>query len=182
MNNTQADKDKEGPLLKAVFLDRDGTLIIDKHYMHRVEDIEYFPDSLEALKMMQDKNYRLFVVTNQSGVARGLFPETDILKIHKAMELTLFENGLKPYVDLAYSPHSAESSSPYRKPGPQMILDLCQKWRVDKKKSFMIGDKLTDAMAGKNAGVQGVLLGEKFSQNKDFPSFLSLREFASFLP
>lgn len=166
--------------MKAIFLDRDGTIIIDKHYMHKVSDIEYFKDSMAALKIFQDKGYELFVVTNQSGVARGYFKIEAVFEIHSAMQEHLKKLNLKPYLDVAVSAHSADSNSPYRKPGPMMINDLCKKWNIDKKKSYMVGDKLTDALAGENAGVTGVLLrSDKLKIYKSYEFYPTLLDFAN---
>jgi D-glycero-D-manno-heptose 1,7-bisphosphate phosphatase len=165
--------------MKAIFLDRDGTIIIDKHYLHKPEEVEYFSDSFEAMKLLQDAGYELFIVTNQSGVARGYFPLEDVNLVHDKMQEDMLKNGLKPYKDIAVSPHAPEDESGYRKPGPLMILDLSTRWDIDLENSYMLGDKLSDAQAGENAKSQGILLRKpELKEHKDYPYFDDLLSFA----
>lgn len=166
--------------MKAIFLDRDGTIIIDKHYLHKVDDLEYYPDSFKAMKLLQNKGYQLFIVTNQSGVGRGYFPLKDVHAVHKAMQDDLKKQGLLPYLDIAISPHHPDDHSPYRKPGPMMINDLCKKWNIQKEKSYMLGDKLSDAQAGENANVTGILVRKKeLTKHTQFSFFSDLMSFAN---
>ena len=166
--------------MKAIFLDRDGTIIIDKHYLHEPEKVEYFKDSFEAMKKLQNAGYELFVVTNQSGVGRGYFPLEDVYKVHEKMMSDMTKQGLKPYLDIAVSPHTPDDNSDYRKPGPNMILDLANKWDIDLGQSYMLGDKLSDAQAGLNAGCQGVLIRKSsLKEHDEFPFFEDLASFAN---
>lgn len=152
---------------QAVFFDRDGTLIIDKHYMHKVSEIEYFKDSFSALKRLQDNNFKLFIVTNQSGIGRGMFDETQMHEVHIKMIKDYKENGIE-ICDVAFCPHAPEDKCECRKPSAKLLLELAKKHKVDLARSYMIGDKISDAIAGANAGCEGLLLNIKDERYKDF--------------
>ncbi|MFL5783270.1 MAG: D-glycero-alpha-D-manno-heptose-1,7-bisphosphate 7-phosphatase [Bacteriovoracaceae bacterium] len=163
---------------KAIFLDRDGTLILDKNYLSRVEDMEYFPDTLKALHLLQQLGYDLFIVTNQSGVGRGYFALESVYVIHRQLQNDLREQKLSPFKDFAICPHSPDEGCECRKPSGQMILDLMKKYNISAEHSWMIGDKIIDAEAGKNAGIKSALVR---MDSKDFPSFKTLLDFAQSL-
>lgn len=164
---------------KAIFLDRDGTIILDKNYLHRVEDLEYFPDTFKALALLQQLGYELFVVTNQSGVGRGYFSLEAVYVVHKQMQNDMRGEKLKPFEDFAICPHGPDDDCACRKPKGQMILDLIEKHHIKAEASYMVGDKVIDAEAGVNAGVKGVMVRSKPA--KDFPNFKNLLEFAQSL-
>lgn len=164
---------------KAVFLDRDGTLIVDKNYLSRVEDMEYFPDTLKALQLIQSKGYELFIVTNQSGVGRGYFSLEAVYVIHRQLQNDLREHKLSPIRDFAICPHSPDEGCECRKPKGQMITDLLNKYNLSAEHSWMVGDKSIDAEAGKNAGVNSAII--RHTDSKEFPSFKTLLEFAQSL-
>lgn len=162
---------------RAVFFDRDATLIEDKHYMHKVEDIVYYDDSFTALERLQSKNYKLFIVTNQSGIGRGMFSEDQMHEVHKQIVADYKDQDII-IEDIAFCPHSPEQKCVCRKPSPKMILDLAKRHDIDLSKSFMIGDKISDAKAGENSGATGLLLN---IQSDHFKSFSSLTEIANFI-
>lgn len=143
---------------KAVFLDRDGTIIIDKVYLNDPHQVEFLPGAIQGLKALKKKGYLLIVVTNQSGIARGLVQKENLKKIHERMqELLKIEN---IQIDgFYYSPHAADSNHPMRKPNPGMLLQAAKEHRIDLAASFMIGDKPLDVEAGHRAGVKSILLG-----------------------
>ena len=136
---------------RAVFFDRDATLIEDKHYMHKVEDIVYYSDSFSALKLLQDQNYKIFIVTNQSGIGRGMFTEEQMHEVHKQI-LADYKDQNIIIEDIAFCPHSPDQKCDCRKPSPKMSLNLASKHNIDLSSSFMVGDKVSDAKAGENAG------------------------------
>lgn len=144
--------------MKAIFLDRDGTIIIDKHYLHKVEEVEFLPGSLEALKNFDTDGYKLFLVTNQSGVSRGYFNYESIKPIHSHMNLILKKNNISPFQDIKICPHQASDQCDCRKPSPKMIMELIEKYKIDPANSFMFGDKDSDVQAGINANLKASFL------------------------
>lgn len=142
---------------KAIFFDRDDTLIIDQGYMYKTSDLNYFPDTIETLKSLTEQGYLLFIVTNQSGVGRGYF---SIDQMHKFNENLIQDLKSKKVIiqDIAFCPHAPDDGCVCRKPRPKMILDLCQKYNIDQSQSFMFGDKQSDLEAGENAKLKSFIL------------------------
>lgn len=162
---------------KAIFFDRDNTLIIDSNYMHKIEQLRFFDDTFSALEIIKQKNYLLFMVTNQSGIGRGYFTVEQMHEFNNHM-LCEFEKNHIHFESIAYCPHAPEDNCLCRKPHPTLINELIEKYDIDKSSSFMVGDKICDAEAGMNAGIQGVLLKKN---DQRFLSFDSLSDFANFL-
>lgn len=152
---------------KAVFLDRDGTLIIDKHYLNDPERVEMLPGVPEGLERLKKAGYLLVVITNQSGVARGIVQEENIKHIHERLQKLLSPLG---QIDRFYhSPHAADSNHPHRKPNPGLLFMAADELQIDLSQSFMVGDKNIDVEAGHNAGAQSILLSESpTTSNADF--------------
>lgn len=144
---------------KAVFFDRDGTLIIDKHYMHKIEEIEYVKNCFETLQELQKRGYKILMVTNQSGIGRGYFSVEQMHTVHTQM-LKDFKSKSIQILDIAFCPHSPDDKCDCRKPSPKMINDLCLKHNINPSKSFMIGDKVIDAESGKAAHMYGYTIGK----------------------
>ena len=144
---------------KAVFFDRDDTLIIDSGYMHRTEQLEFFPSTFKVLRELLQKNYLLFIVTNQSGIGRGYFTEDDMHKFNYHMIEKLKAENIQ-ITDISFCPHSPEEICDCRKPKPKMINDLCERYEIDKSLSYMVGDKTSDIEAGKNAGLISIKVEE----------------------
>lgn len=141
--------------------------------------MEYFPDTMKALKLLEQLGYELFIVTNQSGVGRGYFSLENVYVIHKQLQNDLREQKLVPFKDFAICPHSPDDKCECRKPSGKMIKDLMEKHHISPEHSYMVGDKLIDAEAGKAAGIQGVII--RHHQNPDFPYFKTLLDFANSL-
>lgn len=148
----------------AAFLDRDGVLNEDHGYTHRVDDLVWMPGAREAIRLLNDRGYRVIVVTNQAGVARGFYDEDAIGIFHAGMQAQLAEAGA--FVDAFYHcPYHADGKVPAytvedhpdRKPNPGMILRALEDWHVDKDKSFLIGDKPSDMEAARRVGLPGHL-------------------------
>ena len=153
------------PLAKAVFLDRDGVIIEDTGYLNDPGAVRLLPRVGEAIKKLQQQ-FLIIVITNQSGVARGMFSEKDLFWIHDRMvrELRLDE----AIIDgLYYCPHLPEAKVPRygcvcdcRKPGPGMLKRASIEWNIDVSNSYMIGDNQRDVEAGIAAGIRSILIGE----------------------
>jgi D-glycero-D-manno-heptose 1,7-bisphosphate phosphatase len=146
-------------LRPAVFLDRDGTLNEDFGYVHRFEDFRWLPGVRDAIRRLNVAGVYVFVVTNQSGVARDLFGEDAVTALHARMREELGQVGAW-IDDFRYCPHHPDVGiAPYRrvcacrKPAPGMILDLIAHWPVDTAASVMVGDKAIDVEAGRAAGI-----------------------------
>jgi len=142
---------------RAVFLDRDGTIIEEKHYLHRVEEVVIFPGAAAALGRLHRAGFKLFIVSNQSGVGRGYFTLAEVEKVNEHIRTELGREGArceKVYI----APEAPEAPSRGRKPSPQFLLDARDEFGVDLAESYMIGDKLIDLECGWNAGVRKCLL------------------------
>lgn len=147
----------------AVFLDRDGVLNKDHGYVHAPAQFEWIPGAKEAVRAFNNAGYYVFVVTNQAGVAKGLFGEEAIVTLHGWMTEELAAEGA--FVDdWRYCPFHPEgtvaayrAAHAWRKPGPGMLLDLLEHWDVDRGRSFLIGDKISDIQAADAAGLRGYL-------------------------
>jgi D,D-heptose 1,7-bisphosphate phosphatase len=149
----------------AVFLDRDGTLNEDTGYVHRIADFHWLPGAVEGVRRLNEAGFYVFVVTNQAGVARGLYSEDDVKALHAWVQEQLRDQGAH-IDDFRYCPFHPEGSveayrrrDEWRKPGPGMLRSLAEHWPVDMSHSVMIGDKDIDAEAGQAAGIEGVKIG-----------------------
>lgn len=157
---------------QVVFLDRDGTLNQEVHYLHRPEDLKLIPGVPEALGLLKEAGYRLVVVTNQAGVARGYYTEEDVRNLHLYMNQVLERDGAS--IDaFYYCPHHPEygvgayrQACHCRKPGTGMFEMAGKRFEVDKARSFMVGDKLLDVEAGKNYGLTSILVGTGYGKEQ----------------
>jgi D-glycero-D-manno-heptose 1,7-bisphosphate phosphatase len=147
-----------------VFLDRDGTLNHDTGYVYRIADFQWLPGAANAVRALNAHGYYVFIVTNQSGVARGLYDEATIRDLHDWMNGELRAVGAR-IDDFRYCPHHPEASvAAYRtacscrKPAAGMLLNLMGAWPVIREGSIMIGDKESDAAAGTAAGIASAIV------------------------
>lgn len=142
---------------RAVFLDRDGVIIEDTNYVGAVEQVRIIPGALQAIKRFQDAGYRLFVVTNQSGVARGYFTTETVQQIHAHLDAALAEIGAK--IDRYYvCPHHPDERCACRKPQPKFLFDAAATYGLDLAQCYMIGDRPSDIATGRNAGTRTILV------------------------
>ncbi len=142
---------------RAVFLDRDGVLIEEKHYLHRPEDVVILPGVAPALARLGRAGFKLVMVTNQSGVGRGYFTMADVEAVHQRLCGELQASGA--VFDRIYiAPEAPDQPSRGRKPSPQFLFDARAELQIDLAHSYMIGDKMIDLETGWNAGVRQSLL------------------------
>jgi D-glycero-D-manno-heptose 1,7-bisphosphate phosphatase len=142
---------------KAVFLDRDGTLNAEKAYLSDPERLEILPGVPEGLKQLQDAGWLLFIVTNQSGIGRGLYTEADMHAVHRRLEQRLGDLGIR-FQKIYFAPEAPGQPSRGRKPSPQFVWDARDEFNLDLSQSYFIGDKLLDLQCGWNAGVKRCIL------------------------
>jgi len=141
----------------AVFLDRDGTLIQEAHYLSRPEQVVVFPGVGPALKRLQDAGFKLFIVSNQSGVGRGYFTLADVDAVHRRLEADLAVDGVR-FEKIYVAPEAPDQPSRGRKPSPRFLLDAAAEFGISLARSYIIGDKWIDLECGWNAGVARSLL------------------------
>jgi D,D-heptose 1,7-bisphosphate phosphatase len=147
----------------AVFFDRDGTLNTDDGYTHRPQDLAFLPGAIDAVKRVNDLGHYAFLVTNQSGVARGYFTEADVEAFNTHLQRKLRAAGAH-VDDIRYCPDHPEGTvaryrrvSDWRKPAPGMLLDLMKRWPIRPEASLVVGDKDSDIAAARAAGLRGLL-------------------------
>ncbi|MDR1777816.1 MAG: D-glycero-beta-D-manno-heptose 1,7-bisphosphate 7-phosphatase [Desulfovibrio sp.] len=146
-------------LTRAIFFDRDGTLNKDAGYVHSWEEWQWLSGAPEALALLGRHGYRLVVATNQSGLARGLYSDADVRRLHRQInkDLLRYRTGITAFY---YCPHHPDFTGPCtcRKPQPGMLLRAAAELGIDLGQSWMIGDKIADVQAGLNAGCRPVLV------------------------
>jgi D-glycero-D-manno-heptose 1,7-bisphosphate phosphatase len=142
---------------RAVFLDRDGTLIAEKNYLCRAGDVEIFPGVGSALKRLQDAGFKLFIVSNQSGVGRGYFTLADVEIVNQHLCAEFARSGIR-FEKIYIAPEAPDKPSRGRKPSPQFLFDARDEFDLNLAESFMVGDKLIDLECGWNASVKKSIL------------------------
>lgn len=148
------------PVQKAAFFDRDGTINVDVHYLHRAEDLQFIDGMPQFIKKWNDWGYKVIVVTNQAGIARGYYTEQDMRALHRAMNAQLAACGA--HIDAFYfCPHHPDFTGPCRcrKPEPGMIQDAIREFDLDPAQCILFGDQPWDVAAGEKCGVKGFLIG-----------------------
>lgn len=158
---------------RAVFLDRDGTINQDPGYLNNPDGVVLFPGVGQALRKLSEAGFLLIVVSNQSGIARGLVEPENLEKIHQNMNLLLKKEGAE-IDDFFICSSLPEKKAPDRKPNPGLLLQGAEKYGIDLSESYMVGDRKSDLDAGKNAGCRAVALvrtgrGQE-TENKISPS------------
>ena len=174
---------------KAVFLDRDGTVIFEKPgvYLADPKKVILYKNTLEGLKKLYKAGYKLFIVSNQSGIGRGYFDEDTMLTIMASMLKKLKGVTIE---GIAYCPHAPNVNCDCRKPLPKMGNEIIKGYKLDPQKCFMVGDKKSDMEFAKNIGVEGILVltgngkrqaAKYASYLKDFKHCANLRGVANYI-
>jgi D-glycero-D-manno-heptose 1,7-bisphosphate phosphatase len=148
---------QKNSFFRAVFLDRDGNLNLEKGYITDPSDIELYPDSGNVLRSLKQLGFLAVVITNQSAIGRGLMSEAQFEQVNAAFREQLQQSGTG-YDALYYCPHRPEDDCPCRKPKPGLIFQAARDLGIDLSRSYMIGDKLSDIEAGKRAGCKTILV------------------------
>jgi D-glycero-D-manno-heptose 1,7-bisphosphate phosphatase len=144
---------------RAIFLDRDGTLNVDHGYVRAIDQLSWLPGAIDALRTCQALGFKLFIVTNQSGIGRGMFTDEAMQSLHEHMTSALRQQGVEIQA-IYHCPHAPDDACSCRKPQPRLIAQAATDHGIAMQESYMVGDKVTDATAGERAGCTGVLLGD----------------------
>lgn len=163
-------------MTRALFLDRDGVINVEKNYLYKIKDFEFNKGIFELCKYFQKLNYKIFIITNQSGIARGLYSLDDLKRLHDWMLSHFFKN--KIIIDKIYfCPHHPEfdCNCECRKPSPGLIFKARDEFNLNLAESVLIGDRKTDIIAGKNAGVGNTFLikKNKLLSNQNLINFIN---------
>ncbi len=150
---------------RAIFLDRDGTLNVDRNYLSDPAQLEIIPGTSAALRRLKDAGFLLFIVTNQSGIGRGYYTLADMHAVNDRLCAELARDGIR-FEKVYYAPESPEEPSRGRKPSPEFLFDARDEFGIDLAESYMVGDKIIDVECGWNAGVkQSVLVRTGYGAN-----------------
>ena len=167
----------------AVFLDRDGTINEDRNYLYRIEDFQYKDGVIEGLKRLSELGYLIFIITNQSGIARGYFTEEDYLRLNEWMIKDLRDKGVN-IVKTFYCPHLPEGvvkkysiHCKCRKPGTQLFWDAAREFNVAMDGSFAIGDRTRDLTIVNESETRGILISDEQSVSMD--NVITCRDFSA---
>lgn len=161
---------------KAIFLDRDGTLNMDEGYTYKTQELRFFPDVFRALNLLKN-DFIFIIITNQAGIGRGYYTEEDMHKFNERLLDELSKEKIK-VEGVYFCPHTPEDNCSCRKPNPSSINKAKQKYGIDVKSSWVIGDHPNDVLLAKNAGCRSVYVltghGKKhFDELKDRPDFIA---------
>jgi len=146
-------------MTRAVFLDRDGTIVDDPGYLHKPEEVKLVPGAAEAIRRLNTAGYLVVVVTNQSGIARGLYTVADYRAVEKRLGDLLAAQGA--HIDVSYfCPHHPQAPEPCacRKPRTKLFLDAQAALGIDFKNSWWVGDRLSDVQPARALGGKGILV------------------------
>ncbi len=161
--------------MKALFLDRDGTINAGVPFFERVDSVDKVQlllNTLEGLRLLAQLDYICFFVTNQAGLAEGLISEGDFEAINKEVLKQIEPSGIK-IVKTYVCPHSESSNCDCRKPKPKLLLDAAREYGIDLTQSWMIGDRLTDIETGTNAGTKTILVQTGSEKNAPTATYVA---------
>ena len=143
--------------IKTIFLDRDGVINKEVHYLHKIEDFEFIDGVFKICQYLNMLGYKIIVITNQSGISRGYYNETDFEILSNWMVDEFKKNDIK-ILDIFHCPHSPDSNCKCRKPKPGMLLAAKDKYNIDMQNSWLIGDKEDDIIAANNSDITNTIL------------------------
>jgi len=142
---------------KVFFLDRDGVINKEIGYLHEIQKFEFIDGVIEALEYIQNKGFKIIVITNQSGIGRGIYTKEKFIELNNWM-IDLLSARMIDILDVLFCPHSPEENCLCRKPKPGMFLEAKKRFQIDMNKSWSVGDKETDISAAKSAGIKNTIL------------------------
>ena len=168
----------------AIFLDRDGTLNEDPGYISNPDKVVLFPETGQVLSLLKKYGFLLIIISNQSGIARGLLTNKDVDAVNDKVNSLLAEYKVKVdafYYCPAHPDYSSEEECDCRKPSPKLVFEAAKEFNIDLEKSYFIGDTVADIQCGKNAGLKTILVKtgkgeESFSilqKENNFPTFVA---------
>tara|TARA_B100000787_G_C16164509_1_gene283126 strand:+ start:55 stop:579 length:525 start_codon:yes stop_codon:yes gene_type:complete len=160
--------------IKTIFLDRDGVVNQEVNYLYKISDFKFIDGVFDACLYFHQLGYQIIIITNQSGIARGYFKESDYKKLNQWM-LDQFNKHNVNILDVFHCPHSPESNCDCRKPKPGMLLKAKDKYNLDMEKSWMIGDTEADIKAANSCWIKNTILvrsGHKIDEPKSKAKFI----------
>ena len=160
--------------VKAFFIDRDGVINVEKEYLYKCDDFEFIDGVFDALRYLQFRGYKLFIVTNQSGINKNLYTDEDF-KILTSWMLNLLNKESIYISGIEYCPHTIEENCNCRKPKTGMIENIIRRFQIDLDESWLIGDKNTDIECANNAGIYNTIQvksGHIFDEKKSIAKFI----------
>jgi len=143
--------------IKTIFLDRDGVINKEINYLYKIDDFEFIDGIFDACLYFQSLEYKIIIITNQSGISRGYYTENDYQKVTQWM-LDQFKYKSINILDIFHCPHGPDSNCDCRKPKPGMFFKAKAKHNTDMEKSWLIGDKEVDVIAANEAGIENTIL------------------------
>ena len=153
--------------IKTIFLDRDGVINKEINYLHKIEDFEFIDGVFEACQYLKSLDYKITIITNQSGISRGYYTERDFEILTSWMLAEFKKNDIK-ILDVLHCPHLPYANCNCRKPKPGMLLEAKYKHNINMQNSWLIGDKEVDITAANNAGIHNTIIvksGHKINEN-----------------
>mgnify|MGYP006140756135 CR=1 FL=1 len=160
--------------IKTIFLDRDGVINKEKNYLYKKDDFDFIDGVFDACQYLSKLNYKIIIITNQSGIGRGYYTKSDFQNINDWM-IEQFRSNKINILDTFYCPHSPEDNCQCRKPKPGMLFQAQKKYTIDMGNSWLIGDKEDDIIAANRSGVFNTILvrsGHKTDESKSQAKYI----------